>query len=166
MERKELLHVDFSSYFRFEASGDSEEADCEIARTGGDDDHDNDNDNNNDNDDDALSCNYDGSGACNAAEFDGDKEESCDEEHDDDDDKKKEGDEEKSGVYGMSYCEDDEMQEEQMKSYVSFDSGQEMITCHPTNPLKAKSRVLPFWHMGSGQFVRIIIFGLKSHFLR
>ncbi|TKY52564.1 hypothetical protein E2542_SST24086 [Spatholobus suberectus] len=123
MEGKET--PDFSSYFHFEASGDSEEAGCdppnpimggcacEIPRPIGD----------VDDNDDALSCNYDGSGACNVAELD--EEESCDEEHDDE----KKEDEEKSGVYGMSHCEedDDDMQEEHMKSYVSFESGQEFV---------------------------------------
>ncbi|KAG5063189.1 hypothetical protein JHK85_004372 [Glycine max] len=112
MERKEP--IDFSSHFYFEASGDSEEADfdptfaCEMAKADGGD------------VDDALSCNYDGSGACNVAEFDG-CDESCDE-HDGGVEKK-----EDDGVFGMSYCEDDEMQEEQMKSYVSFESGQESL---------------------------------------
>ncbi|KAK7355756.1 hypothetical protein VNO80_15018 [Phaseolus coccineus] len=116
MERKEPL--DFSSYFCFEASGDSEEADrddpivdCEMTRSyggGGGDGEDN---------DDALSCNYEGSGVCDGAVLDGEENESCDEEHDD----------EKSGVYGVSYCEDDEMEEEHMKSYVSFDSSQEFV---------------------------------------
>ncbi|XP_027368002.1 uncharacterized protein LOC113873850 [Abrus precatorius] len=114
MDRKEP--VDFSSCIHFEASGDSE-VDCdpimgsEIAR---DDDGDACNDN-----DDALSCSYDGSGACNAADLDGYV--SWDE-HDDDDDEKKED------VFGVSCCEDDdEMHEENMKSYVSFDSGQEFV---------------------------------------
>ncbi|XP_020211739.1 acidic leucine-rich nuclear phosphoprotein 32 family member A [Cajanus cajan] len=122
MERKQPL--DFSSYFYFEASGDSEQDDCDppimggytcdisMAVAGYHDDN-----------DDALSCNYDGS----AAELDEDEDEDedegdsyCDEEHEDD--------EKKSEVYGMSYCDDDdEMQEEQMKSHVSFDSRQEFV---------------------------------------
>ncbi|CAJ1969137.1 unnamed protein product [Sphenostylis stenocarpa] len=122
MERKEPL--DFSSYFCFEASGDSEEADCddpifacEMTRAyGGAGHHCDDND-------DALSCNYDGSGACDAAEFD----ESCEDEPGDEISKKEVDEDEKSGVYGMSYCEDDEMEEEHMKSYVSFDSSQEFV---------------------------------------
>ncbi|XP_027936255.1 uncharacterized protein LOC114191284 [Vigna unguiculata] len=108
MERKEPL--DFSSYFCFEASGDSEEADPhEITRAygGGDDDN-----------DDALSCNYEGSGAA----LDGEEDECCDDEI------AKVGEDEKSGVYGMSYCEDDdEMEEEHVKSHVSFDSAQEFV---------------------------------------
>ncbi|XP_020226645.1 uncharacterized protein LOC109808175 [Cajanus cajan] len=115
MERKQPL--DFSSYFYFEASGDSEQDDCDPPTMGGyacdismavggyHDDN-----------DDALSCNYDGS----AAELDQDEGHSyCNEEHDDD--------EKRSDIYGMSYCDDDGMQEEQMKSYVSFDSRQEFV---------------------------------------
>ncbi|XP_014511735.1 uncharacterized protein LOC106770439 [Vigna radiata var. radiata] len=107
MERKEPL--DFFSYFCFEASGDSEDDPifaCEMTRAYGDDDN-----------DDALSCNYEGSGAV----FD-------EEENDDHDDEiAKMREDEKSGVYGMSYCEDDDMEEEHMKSHVSFDSGHEFV---------------------------------------
>ncbi|XP_061346644.1 uncharacterized protein LOC133292265 [Gastrolobium bilobum] len=117
MDRKDP--VEFSSYIHFEATGDSEvDCDpkmdgyaCEIARVGGDD----------VDDDDALSCSYDVSDTCNAAELNG--YESC---GDDDDDEKKQ-DEEKDKVYGTSYCEDDEMQEEHKESSVSFDSGQELV---------------------------------------
>jgi len=118
MERKEPL--DFSSCFWFEASGDSEEADlddpffaCEMTSSYGDDNHD------------ALSCNYEGSGSCDGAVLDGEESEFCDEEHDEEIAKVEE--DEKSGVYGMSYCEDDEMEEEHVKSYVSFDSSQEFV---------------------------------------
>ncbi|XP_061342550.1 uncharacterized protein LOC133288757 [Gastrolobium bilobum] len=115
MDRKDPM--DFSSYIHFEATGDSEvDCDpnlggyaCEIARVGGD--------------DDALSCSYDGSDTCNAAELNG--YESCDAGDHDDDEKKE--DEEKDEVYGISYCEDDEMQEGDQKSFVSFDSGQELV---------------------------------------
>ncbi|KAK7344451.1 hypothetical protein VNO77_14077 [Canavalia gladiata] len=112
MERKEPM--DFSSYIYFEASGDSE-ADCdpiyatdEIARV--------------DDNDDALSCSYDGSDACNHTELDGYEVWDEDEDEDENEDEKKE-----DGVYGMSYCEDDEMEEEHLKSYVSFESGQEFV---------------------------------------
>ncbi|XP_057425396.1 uncharacterized protein LOC130718787 [Lotus japonicus] len=107
-------HGDFSSYIHFEVTGDSE-ADCdpvmgdyafELARSV-------------DNvDDDALSCSYDesdGSGVYNAVEVDQlhEHHESCDEIEED-------------VVYGRSYCEDDEMQEHH-KSYVSFDSGHDVL---------------------------------------
>lgn len=113
---------DFSSYFHFEASGDSEadicepimgENACERARVDDDD------------NDDAMSCSYDGSGACNVAdELDG--HESCDaaggDEHDDVDEEKQDV------IYGTSYCDEDEMDhDEHYKSYVSFDSSQESV---------------------------------------
>ncbi|KAK7277702.1 hypothetical protein RJT34_22717 [Clitoria ternatea] len=107
MDREEK--VDFSCYFQFEASGDSEVDSgyaCEVADDG-------------DDNDDALSCSYDGS--CSAEELDG-CEMSWDEDREDEDDKKKED-------FGTSYCEDDDemQQEEQLKSYVSFDSGQNFV---------------------------------------
>ncbi|ESW16567.1 hypothetical protein PHAVU_007G167000 [Phaseolus vulgaris] len=115
MERKEPL--DLSSYFCFEASGDSEEADRDhpIFGGGGDD------------NDDALSCNYEGCGGWEGGVLDGEENECCEEEHDDEIAKKEVEEDEKSGVYGMSCCEDDEMEEEQMKSFVSFDSSQEFV---------------------------------------
>ncbi|BAT95661.1 hypothetical protein LR48_Vigan02g110500 [Vigna angularis] len=119
MERKKPL--DFSSYFCFEASGDSEEAHpddpifaCEMTRAYGDDEN-----------DDALSCNFEGSGAFDGAVFDEEENECCDDDHDDEIAKVTQ--DEKSGVYGMSYCEDDDMEEEHMKSHVSFDSGHEFV---------------------------------------
>ncbi|CAL0300559.1 unnamed protein product [Lupinus luteus] len=111
-------HADFSSYILFEESGDSE-ADCDSMMNGKlyereiVDDHDC---------DDALSCSYDGSDACNSDELI--NIESCD---DEDGDEKKEDEELVDGVYGASYCEDDEMQEETQKSYVSSNSNQEFV---------------------------------------
>ncbi|KAJ1392723.1 hypothetical protein SESBI_35550 [Sesbania bispinosa] len=67
-------------------------------------------------DDDAQSCSYDNSEACDPAELKG-------YEFLIDDDE----DEGKVTVYGTSYCEDDEMQEHRMKSFVSDDSGQELL---------------------------------------
>ncbi|KAK7392365.1 hypothetical protein VNO78_20801 [Psophocarpus tetragonolobus] len=109
------LPFDFSSSFYFEASGDSEEPDSDPKAPDPDADahaHADDND-------DALSCNnYHGS----AAESHGD--DSCDQEHDHhDNDEKKE--DQNAVVYGISSCEDDEMQEQHIKSFVSFDSGQD-----------------------------------------
>ncbi|XP_057440685.1 uncharacterized protein LOC130732706 [Lotus japonicus] len=65
-------------------------------------------------DDDAQSCSYHHSDEiCAAAELNG--YESLNDE-----------DEKKDGIYGNSYCEDDEMQEHH-KSSVSDDSGQELV---------------------------------------
>ena len=137
--------VDFSSYILFEATGDSE-ADFvdpnlggygdEFARVGDDHDHGHGNDHD---DDDALSCSYDRSDACNAAEanWGGECCDADDDEEDDGDDVKKEGEEEKDVVYGTSYCdEDDEMlQEEHHKSFVSFDSNQGSVDEREKNRL-------------------------------
>jgi hypothetical protein len=97
-------HNQFPSYMLIEATGDSEvdSNDPNIDGFGSADD-----------DDDAQSCCHD-----NAAEF-----KACESWNDDDDDdveKNKKGD---VNVYGSSYCEDDEMQEQNnYKSYVSDDS--------------------------------------------
>ncbi|CAL0320593.1 unnamed protein product [Lupinus luteus] len=72
-----------------------------------------------DNDDDALSCSYDGSDICNAAEINMNGE-PCD---DADNEEKKEGED----MDGASYCEDDEMEDKTHKSYVSSDSSQEFV---------------------------------------
>ncbi|RDX80692.1 hypothetical protein CR513_38734, partial [Mucuna pruriens] len=108
MDMKDPFHVS-SSYMLLEATGDSE-ADCnptlgeqayEIGRE----------------DDDAQSCSYDISETCNAAEFNGYESLNID---DDDEGEKS------AQVHGISYCEDDEMQQHQ-KSCVSDDSSQELV---------------------------------------
>ncbi|WJX85011.1 hypothetical protein P8452_67523 [Trifolium repens] len=101
----ESEHNLIPSYMLIEATGDSEvdSNDPNINGFGSAD----------DDDDDAQSCCHD-----NAAEF-----KACESWNDDDDDdveKNKKGD---VNVYGSSYCEDDEMQEQNnYKSYVSDDS--------------------------------------------
>ncbi|KAE9589217.1 hypothetical protein Lal_00000247 [Lupinus albus] len=102
-------HADFSSCIIFEASGDSE-AYCDNMMGGYI--YEDDNDLDYDNDDDALSCCYDGSDICNAADEFNMYGEPCD---DADDRKEVEG--------GASYCEDDEIH----KSYVSSDSSQKFM---------------------------------------
>ncbi|CAK8572855.1 unnamed protein product [Lathyrus sativus] len=93
MDRKRKNPNQFFSYVRFEASGDSEadsdpNMDCEKAKSSL---HDEDND-------DALSC----SGGSTV------------DEHDDGDEneKRKDEEEEKDVVYGKSYCEEDEEDDE------------------------------------------------------
>ncbi|TKY61841.1 hypothetical protein E2542_SST11694 [Spatholobus suberectus] len=112
MDKKNPFDVS-SSYVLLEATGDSE-ADCnpptmgehgyEVGRA----------------DDDAQSCSYDSSETCNAAEVNG--YESLNNDDDDDDVE----DEKKAETHGTSYCDDDEMQQHQ-KSWVSDDSGQELV---------------------------------------
>ncbi|KAK7270231.1 hypothetical protein RIF29_23232 [Crotalaria pallida] len=114
-------HADFSSYILFEATGDSE-ADFD-PMMGGTYAYEHGRDEDDDDDDDALSCSYDVSDICIASEVNMYDESSCD---GDVDDEKKE-DEEIDGAYGASYCEDDEMQEENQRSYVSFDSSQDSV---------------------------------------
>jgi hypothetical protein len=96
-------HNQFPSYMLIEATGDSEvdSNDPNINGFGSADD-----------DDDAQSCCHD-----NAAEF-----KACESWNEDDDDVEKDKKDDVN-VYGSSYCEDDEMQEQNnYKSYVSDDS--------------------------------------------
>ncbi|KAK2418660.1 hypothetical protein QL285_040837 [Trifolium repens] len=96
-------HNQFPSYMLIEATGDSEvdSNDPNIDGFGSADD-----------DDDAQSCCHD-----NAAEF-----KACESWNEDDDDVEKDKKDDVN-VYGSSYCEDDEMQEQNnYKSYVSDDS--------------------------------------------
>ncbi|OIV91304.1 hypothetical protein TanjilG_01835 [Lupinus angustifolius] len=120
-------HADFSSYILFEASGDSE-ADCDPMMNGNLYEHHrvDDQDCDDDDGDDALSCSYDESDTSNSDELINmyDDDESCDDEYGDE---KKENEELVDGVYGASYCEDDEMQEENQKIYVSSNSNQEFV---------------------------------------
>lgn len=113
MDMKETPTGDVTFYMLLEATGDSE-ADCDSNKgeyaneiyTA--------------DDDDAESCSYDNeSETCDAAELNGYDDESL---NADEDDQKKDG-----VNCGTSYCEDDEMQEEHLKSCVSDDSSQELM---------------------------------------
>ncbi|KAK7378922.1 hypothetical protein VNO80_04371 [Phaseolus coccineus] len=103
---------DVPSYMLLEASGDSEtdcnptveEHGCEIDRE----------------DDDALSCVYDSSETCNAAELNGYEFRNNDHVDDVEDEKKCE-------VRGTSYCDDDDEMQEHQKSCVSDESGHELV---------------------------------------